>query len=345
LDHLSLNDSYAAPGSSGTSEDNPWDAVHLNSMDKDADGNYLVSSRHLHQLYKVDGSTGEIIWRLGGKTNNFQMGNGTTFFWQHHARWQENFTHISVFDNGASNWETDEPTARGLVLALDQTAMTATLVSEYLPVRQNFSQSQGSVQLLDNGNVVVGYGSNPWITEHTSDGTVVFAATIGPDSAGDNGPIENYRAIKTTTWVGRPTLPPTIAAINSTAGLDVYVSWNGATHVSAYTLLAGTDASTLSGVSNTSRSAFETHLSMSEAQDFVAVAAIASNGTELGRTPVVRISDGTVVQNGSVATPTAPAPSPSTGSSNKKSGAVSMREGVWSGIAVVAAVLLGVWTC
>ena len=49
----------------------------VNSIDKDDDGNYLVSSRHFHQLYKVDGTSGDLIWKMGGKDGEFTMNNGT----------------------------------------------------------------------------------------------------------------------------------------------------------------------------------------------------------------------------------------------------------------------------
>lgn len=72
-------------------------------------------------------------------------------------------------DNGATNWDYAEPTARGIILDIDTDTMTATLVQQYTPISSvaDKSVSQGSVQVLDNGNVVVGYGSNPWIGEYT----------------------------------------------------------------------------------------------------------------------------------------------------------------------------------
>ena len=126
---------------------------------------------------------------------------------------------------------------------------------------------------------------------------------------------------------------------------DVYVSWNGATQVSTYTLLAGTVASALTNVSSTPRSSFETHISMSEAQPFVAVVALASNGTELGRSGVVRVSNGTIVQDGSVSNGGASSTSSGSGG-HSSNGVASLRNALWMST-VVGALLLSasVWLC
>jgi len=123
---------------------------------------------------------------------------------------------------------------------------------------------------------------------------------------------------------------------------DVFVSWNGATQVSTYTLLAGTTASVLTSVSNTSRSSFETHISISEPQPFVAVVALSSNGAELGRSGVIRVSDGTIVQAGSVSNQSTSGISSSSGSHPSHHVASLM----WLSM-VVGALLLSasVWPC
>lgn len=96
LDYLDPADSYATPGSTGTSESDPWDWFHINSVDKDAAGNYLVSSRHMHAVYYVSGASGEVLWTLGGNNSSFTStsddANATTFYWQHDARWRANQT-------------------------------------------------------------------------------------------------------------------------------------------------------------------------------------------------------------------------------------------------------------
>lgn len=46
----------------------------------------------------------------------------------------------SLFDNAATGWESDEPYARGLVISLDFTGMTATLETEAIPYNKTVSQ-------------------------------------------------------------------------------------------------------------------------------------------------------------------------------------------------------------
>lgn len=109
-DHIDLHDSRWFPqiagwdhGWQGVNRDNAWDFFHINSVEKDWRGNYLLSARHTNALYYLDGITGAVKWTLGGKKNDFRdMSNGyaTDFAWQHHARWADKeLTTISVFDD------------------------------------------------------------------------------------------------------------------------------------------------------------------------------------------------------------------------------------------------------
>jgi hypothetical protein len=66
----------------------PWDYFHINSVDRDSKGNYVISARHCKAVYYIDGSTGEILWKLGGKNSTFTMGENTHFAFQHDARFR-----------------------------------------------------------------------------------------------------------------------------------------------------------------------------------------------------------------------------------------------------------------
>jgi hypothetical protein len=124
LDHVGLEESYSRPSKD---QEGSFDYLHINSIDVDHDGNLLVSSRNTWTVYKVDSKTGEVIWRLGGKKSDFEMGPGTRFAFQHDARRQPDGT-ITIFDNGSPN---KDEQSRGLVLDLDEDEMSATLVREY----------------------------------------------------------------------------------------------------------------------------------------------------------------------------------------------------------------------
>jgi hypothetical protein len=169
LDHIAFEESYAPVTAD-------WDFFHINSVDLDSDGNLLVSSRSTHTIYKID-RNGSMIWRLGGKHSDFRMAPGSNFAWQHDVRRQADGT-LTVFDNGAT--PAVERLSRGLILDVDEQAMQAGLVREYTHPRI-LSGSQGSMQLLPGGNVFVGWGEAPHVSEFDRSGRMLFDAVLGRD--------------------------------------------------------------------------------------------------------------------------------------------------------------------
>jgi Arylsulfotransferase (ASST)/Secretion system C-terminal sorting domain/Fibronectin type III domain len=156
------------------------DIVHGNSIEVDNDGNILFSARHLDEITKIDVNTGNIIWRLGGKNNQFKFTNDSIeFSYQHDVRRIAN-GHITVFDNG--NYH--NPAATYIKeYALDEINKTATLTWSYHrfnPANKNsYSHAMGSVQRLSNGNTFIdwGYivtGPYPSATEVDSLGNIVW---------------------------------------------------------------------------------------------------------------------------------------------------------------------------
>jgi Arylsulfotransferase (ASST) len=264
LDHVGPRESYAP-----LTPD--WDYFHINSVDFDHDGNLLISSRSTHTIYKI-ARNGEILWRLGGGSSDFAMGEGASFAWQHHARRLPDGT-LSVFDNGAT--PAVEPLSRGLVLALDETAMQAELIHQYTR-RGILSGSQGSVQELPSGNVFIGWGEVPRVSEFSRDGRLLFDALLAAKH-------ESYRAFR-MPWRGTPASSPSIAV--KTPGRSratVYASWNGATDVRSWQLLGGSSRNSLQPVRTVPAVGFETTLAAGEAGAHVAVEALDAAGTPLGR--------------------------------------------------------------
>ncbi|KAJ5664925.1 uncharacterized protein N7477_007373 [Penicillium maclennaniae] len=188
----------------GDSEDQPWDFFHINSVDKDEMGSFLVSSRYMNSLAYVDGQTGEIIWKLGGKRNSFvdlSGGAATNFSWQHHARFQPDYSTsktraITIFDNSSRGQGAPENPSRGLFIDIDERDMTASVRHQYWNPLPISSQSQGSVQILDNGNVLVGYGSSAAYTEFAPDGEVLCEVHFGSESSFNTGQVMSYRVFK-----------------------------------------------------------------------------------------------------------------------------------------------------
>ena len=244
LDHVPLTESTMPLGKdpAGTgAKDSPYDYFHLNAIDKDENGDYLISSRHCDTLYKIAGNKspnpGEIIWRLGGKHNNFTNQGNFNFSRQHMGRFQGatgSTTNISLFDNGADGGATPDTdtSSSGMIVSLDTDKSTATLLEQYAhpettgPGESGKSASQGSFQLLPNGNRFLGWGADASLSEHAPDGEVLYYARFQYNS---------FRAFR-SAWAGYPTKRPDILAYaqNCSAPITIYVSWNGATEVSSW---------------------------------------------------------------------------------------------------------------
>lgn len=149
------------------------DWTHFNAVAADDDGNILLSSRHLNEVTKINRADGSVIWRLGGKANQFQFVNDpAAFVAQHDPRRIAN-GNLTLFDNGFNELPLHPAAAKEYLL--DETAFTATLVWEHVENPASFSRALGNVQRLDNGNTLVNYGL-------LTNGNVLFNVV---DSAGN----------------------------------------------------------------------------------------------------------------------------------------------------------------
>lgn len=252
LDHVQPDEAVLPinPGQAGSgyNSSDAWDYFHINSVDKDADGNYLISARDACAVHKINGTDGSIIWRLNGKRSDFTMAEGTKFCFQHHARWlsqEDGVEVISLYDNSAHGTEHGggsevhtAPTSSGKILKLNTKSWTAELVGGYFPPDDLLSKSQGSTQVLPGGNVLVGWGSEGAVTEFTSDGTPIFHAYMDSGLLGEG--VENYRAFR-YNWTGLPHEDPAIVGLENDDGTTIYVSWNGDTETAAWRFYAATD--------------------------------------------------------------------------------------------------------
>lgn len=270
LDHIALDESYSQIP---REPEKAVDYVHLNSIEDDGAGHLLISGRHTHAIYKIDRHTGEIRWRLNGKQSDFEMGEGTAFRYQHDARVHPR-NRLSLFDNRSST-QGDDAVSRGLVLTLDEEAMTATLASEYLHPTEILSVSQANLQLLPNGNAFVGWGSAPVFSEFGPDGDVRFNGRFPTGGM-------SYRAYR-CEWTGLPNVPPDVAvAAGGGSAVTVYASWNGATRVARWEVLAGPAPDQLELVGSASRTGFETEIEIDTEEPFVAARALDGSGNVLG---------------------------------------------------------------
>jgi len=268
LDHVGLAESYWEPSKDRRGD---FDYFHINSIDIDHDSTLLVSAKGTSAVYKIDPVSGEVIWRLGGKKSDFKMGEGTRFAYQHDARRLSDGT-ITIFDNAA--WNAGEH-SRGLVLELDEDEMTVSLVREYPHPYGQIAESQGNMQTLPKGNVFIGWGSEPLFSEFGSNGELLFDARFPPK-------VESYRAFR-FPWTGQPSDDPAmVAGRGSDNKVTIYASWNGATEVATWEVLAGPGPERLKPVGSVPRHGFETTITVSSAERYVGVQAKDSSGRVLG---------------------------------------------------------------
>lgn len=163
------------------------DYIHVNDIAEDNDGNLLLSCRHLDEVLKINRLTGTVIWRMGGsksKGNQFTFINDnidgfTGFSHQHSAHWLPG-GNLILFDNGELR---NEKFSRAVEYRVDQQAMTAERVWQYRHVPDIFAASQGSVQVLPNNSVLIGWGSSRdtiIATEVRRDGTIDAEIATSP---------------------------------------------------------------------------------------------------------------------------------------------------------------------
>ena len=270
--HIPLADSHSTIPHSGD-----WDYVHINSIDPGSSDDVLLSSRNTWGVYDVDLHTGAFNWQVGGAHSTFTLGAGVKFYWQHDVMWEPGGM-VSVFDNGSSPPE--EKQSRGLLLSLDMTTHTASLVKAFTNPKQTLlASSQGDLLNLGDGNWLMGYGGLPNFTEYNSAGSVLLNGSLGLD-------VQDFRTYM-SPWSAQPQTKPAIAARAAGGRVTVLASWNGATGVSSWKLLDGSSAAALSVAGSAPASGFQTTLTASGGP-YVQVQALGPAGQLLASSAVVR---------------------------------------------------------
>ncbi len=274
LGHVPLTDSYAGCCTPGS----PYDYFHLNSIQQLPSGRILISARHTWAVYSIEKKSGKIAWELGGKHSSFRMGPGTNFEYQHDATLNGSGV-LTLFDDAASPQK--EPQSRALKIHLGN--HHATLLHAYTHKPPLVANNEGSMQLLANHNVLVdwGAGNDPlhpnarfthFFSEYTPSGRQIF-------SDGFPRPIESYRAYR-LPWTGHPLWEPKIAVRRTSTHnrYNVYASWNGATQVGRWRVLAGpTRTGPFKPLKTVSWSSFETRIPISTSRTYFKVQALGHN--------------------------------------------------------------------
>lgn len=291
IDHVALTESYVAPNQSevagtGFSPLSPWDYFHINSVDKNEDGDYLVSARHVSTLYKINGTDGSIVWRCGGKLSDFELLNGLNWSYQHDARWVHStgtVDIISLFDNASNGFNRSANHSAGYVISIDHGSNTVDLLNNYpAPDDLQISDSQGNLQILNpsnwsDSNVFLSWGSQPTVTEQTSDGTIIYRAAVASDGK------MNYRGYKFNITLNPHDSPALYTySQDGNSSTIYYMSWNGATELRKWRIYGragcNNDWTLLDEVDKTD---FETNYTSRGYQEFGMVEAVGANGTGL----------------------------------------------------------------
>lgn len=182
FDHFKVTDATQEDFTAST-----IDYVHPNTIEIDTDGNLLLSSRHMDEITKIDRKTGAMLWRWGGKNNQFRYLGDSVGFSHQHTIHRSPSGSLMMLDNGNYRASTYSSVVEYM---LDETAKTVRLIWQYRHTPDVFAIAMGSVDRLANGNTLIGWGTtSPAITEVRPDGSVAFELQL-PDS------VVSYRAYR-----------------------------------------------------------------------------------------------------------------------------------------------------
>ncbi len=271
IDHVGMDESYQ-PLPSSPSE--AYNYFHINSVAEAPDGNLLISGRNTWCVYKVHRETGAVMWRLNGKRSDFKLDSDADFSWQHHVR-AHGRSGLTLFDNAMTSGHS----SLALHLQLDEAKRQASLKHAYQHPAKFVAWTLGSVQIRPDGHVFVGWGAQPYFSEFSPDGELLVDGQFESTT-------RSYRTFL-SEWTGRPNDKPVIVAhANGGGSFIVYASWNGATEIHRWQVLAGSDPASLQPVGSQSWTGFETTIVVNSDGPLFQVVALDRHGNELGRSDV-----------------------------------------------------------
>ena len=126
----------------------------------------------------------------------------------------------------------------------------------------------------------MGYGGLPNFTEYDASGHVLLDGSLGKN-------VQDFKTFSRRGAASRAT-PPSVSAKKSGGSLSVAVSWNGATDVASWRVLAGPSSGSLATVATAPRSGFETTIKAASAGPYVQVQALDAQGNVLGTSATVK---------------------------------------------------------
>ena len=253
-------------------------------------GRFLVSMRNTWAAYMVDIDTGRIEWTLGGKHSSFEFGPGAAFQWQHDVRLQ----------GGREPSSTVTPVRRSLLPADRRRHLR--LTDGTVPRARAHTRPAARTRRRSWPSTAATAASTPttWATRSrcrtatcssAGDRNRTSPSTATPASCCSKrncpGPDLSYRATL-EPWVGLPLTPPAGAARTTGGKTTVYASWNGATEVVSWRVLAAAGAGRLTARGERPRSGFETAIGVPQGYSSFEVQALDAGGRVIGTYPALR---------------------------------------------------------
>ena len=135
------------------------------------------------------------------------------------------------------------------------------------------------MQVLPNGNVFVGWGSAPAFSEFSHEGELLFDASYRPRRVLQGLPLPVE---------GLPEIRPALAAEAGQGDkVKIYASWNGATEVATWQVLAG-GPKKLKEFTSAPKEGFETVITVETTEPYVGVKALDASGKVLGSSKAIQ---------------------------------------------------------
>ncbi len=146
----------------------PW----INSLVQDADNNYIISLRSFSQVWKINGNSGAVMWKLG-KGGNVQMDAADEFMFQHYAH-RNPAGDLMLFDNGSAT----RPVSRLMSFTIDEQQKKATTKLRIELPASLYSNIMGSSMMLPDQNLLTASSTNSRFVKTDAAGTVLWSIKV-----------------------------------------------------------------------------------------------------------------------------------------------------------------------
>ncbi|SMY25643.1 unnamed protein product [Zymoseptoria tritici ST99CH_1A5] len=299
-DHIPLEETTISPAlkhGGGLSSHFPFDYCHVNSVDKFANGDYLISSRHTNTIYRISHVDGSILWRLNGDNSStaetYIPLQDYNFAAQHDARVRResangNEIELTLVDNADNGqyYTQDYSSALRVAISFASGRATSRLLQTWLPFEDGQAEHQGTVQydMPVTGNTLVSWGEIAEFSEFSPSGKRVLDVAFADEL------LHVYRVMK-ASWIGRPKTKPDLYmyARSRDEKTQFYMSWNGATEVKEWRCFA-IEGDVRANLGVVKREGFETHFEWDGEVDRGMVEALDGDGHVLGTSEVVDLT-------------------------------------------------------